>query len=54
MSEVVERTKTEKRGVGEKGRQGLLSLALRGPAAAAFIIQMHDTELIQPLVNSAT
>lgn len=37
-------------------RKGLLFLALRGPAAAAaFIIQMlqHDTELIQPLVNSA-
>lgn len=33
-----------------------MSLALRGPAAAAFIIQMlqHDTELIQPLVNTAT
>lgn len=59
MREVVERTKKKKKKaqrdrVGEKGRQGLLFGALGGPAAAAFSIQMHDTELIQPLVNTAT
>lgn len=55
MRQVVERTKTERESAREKGRQGLLFLALRGPAAAAFIIQMlqHDTELIQPWGNTA-
>lgn len=50
------RGQKQKERVREKGRQGLLFLALRGPAAAAFIIQtlQHDTELIQPLVNTAT
>lgn len=54
MREVVERTKKKHRDrVREKGRQGLLFWPLGVPAAAAFSIQMHDTELIQPLVNTA-
>lgn len=50
------RGQKQKERVREKGRQCLLFIGLRGPAAAAFIIQMlqHDTELIQPLVNTAT
>lgn len=58
MREVVGRTKkhreTEWQKKTEKDRQGLLFLLLGGPAAAASIIQMQDTELIQPLVNTAT
>lgn len=50
------RGQKQKERVREKGRQGLLFPALRGPAAVAFIVRMlqHDTELIQPLVNTAT
>lgn len=55
MREVVEKTKkTQGDEVQEKDRRGLLFLPLGGPAAAASIIQMQDTELIQPLVNTAT
>lgn len=56
MREVVEGTKKNKpQGdrVQEKDRRGLLFLPLGGPAAAASIIGMQDTELIQPLVNTA-
>lgn len=49
-----DKKKAQRDRVREKARQGLLFWPLGGPAAAAFSIQMHDTELIQSLVNIAT
>lgn len=55
MREVVERTKKKKHRETESEKKADKVCCFRpvsGPAAAAFSIQMHDTELIQPLVNT--